>query len=150
MKNSQQKTFCSNRKATYDYHILDTIEAGIVLEGCEVKSIREFNVSLEGAYATIEDGEVFLINCHIDEWKTIVVFGKTYDPTRKRKLLLSKKEIEKFAAKAEEQGNTLIPLDLHLTNGRIKVKLAVAKGKKDYDKRQSIKEAEAKKQIKNY
>lgn len=132
------KVVCTNRKARYEYEIIDTIEAGFVLHGFEVKSLRESKVSLDGSYATVEDGEVWLLNCFIEEYSHRSTWG-TYAPTRKRKLLLKKSEIKKFAEKASIKGFTLIPLSIYFTDGRAKVELSICRGKQLHDKRETIK-----------
>lgn len=125
-----------NRKARHDYHIISSLEAGIVLVGTEVKSCRQNKVSLVDCYASIERGEVWLIGAHISAYKEGNRFN--HDPMRNRKLLLSKREIRKLDRAVKEKGNTLIPLRLYFNKGKVKVELAVAKGKKSYDKRESI------------
>jgi SsrA-binding protein len=136
---------CRNRRATHEYEILDKIECGIVLVGTEVKSLRDAHANLEDAYAKIENGEVFLVGCEIQEY----TFGNrlNHKPKRDRKLLLHKKEIERFAGKASERGHTLIPLQMYFKNGVAKLELAVARGKQLHDKRETLKKAEAKREI---
>ena len=130
------KVIASNRKARHNYHIISTLEAGIVLKGTEVKSIREGNVNLKDGYARIIKSEIFLLSMHISPYKQASIFN--HDPLRDRKLLLNKKEIRKIIGKVEEKGMTLVPLSLYFRNGKIKVKLALARGKRLYDKRESI------------
>ena len=134
-----------NRRALHDYEITDRIECGIVLVGTEVKSLRDGHANLEDAYARIDDGEVFLIGAEIPEY----LFGNraNHKPKRTRKLLLHRREIAKFAGKAEEKGLTLVPLRLYFKDGKAKVELAVAKGKQMHDKRESLKSANAKRDI---
>lgn len=136
---------CRNRRATHDYTIHDTIECGIVLVGTEVKSLREGHSTLEDSYAKIEGNEVWLIGAEIPEY----LYGNrlNHKPKRPRKLLMHRREIAKFAAKADQQGFTLVPLRMYFKDGKAKVELAVAKGKVTYDKRQSLKKAEAKRDI---
>jgi SsrA-binding protein len=136
---------CRNRRATHDYAVHDTIECGIVLVGTEVKSLRDGQATLDESYAKIEKDEVWLIGCEIPEY----LFGNrlNHKPKRPRKLLLHRREIAKFAAKADQQGFTLVPLRMYFKEGKAKVELAVAKGKQTYDKRQSLKKAEAKRDI---
>ena len=136
------KVICRNKRAFHDYHIVDALECGIVLTGTEVKSLREAIASLEDAYAKIEDGEVWLIGSDIPEY----TMGNrlNHKPKRPRKLLLHRREIAKFAGKATQRGFTLVPLRIYFKQGRAKVELAVAQGKKEYDKRQDQKKAEAK------
>ena len=131
------KIVCKNRKATHLYEIMEEFEAGIVLSGTEVKSLRDGKVSLPESYATIRGGEVFLVGCHIDEY----IPGNRYnhDPLRDRKLLLARPEIRKLAAKTAEKGLTLVPLSIYFRNGWAKVKIALARGKKVFDKREDIK-----------
>jgi SsrA-binding protein len=129
---------CTNRKAYHDYEVIETIEAGIKLVGTELKPLRDHKVSLEGSYATVEKGELWLINCSIEPQKLIdEIFN--HQSQRKRKLLLNKHEIRKFAAKAEQRGNTLIPLKIYFKNGKAKVELAICRGKKEHDKRNKLK-----------
>jgi SsrA-binding protein len=140
------KVICRNKRAYHDYHVVDSLECGIVLTGTEVKSLRESIASLEDAYAKIEDGEVWLIGSDIPEY----TMGNrlNHKPKRPRKLLLHRREIAKFAGKATQRGFTLVPLRLYFKQGRAKVELAVAQGKKEYDKRQDQKKAEAQREIK--
>ncbi len=126
-----------NRKARHDYTILQTLEAGIVLVGTEVKSCREHKASLVDSYARIDaNKEVWLVGAHINIYKQGNRFN--HDPIRDRKLLLSKREIRKLDRQIKEKGNTLIPLRLYFNKGKVKVELAVAKGKRSYDKREAI------------
>jgi SsrA-binding protein len=136
---------CQNRKARHDYHILESLEVGIVLVGHEVKSLREHHVALDSAYAYIVDGELWLVDCNIDPYKYAGI--QQHDPKRKRKLLIHKKEIKNFAEKAAQKGNTLVPLRIYFNKGRAKVELAVCKGKQEHDKRQSIKDREAQREM---
>ena len=135
------KIVCRNRKARHLYHLLEEHEAGLVLTGTEVKSLREGHASLPDSYAVIRNGEVYLVGCHISEYTA----GNRYnhDPIRDRKLLLSSREIRRLAGKVQEKGLTLVPLSIYFRGGWAKVKLALAKGKKIYDKRQEIKRREA-------
>jgi len=125
-----------NKKARHDYHIGDRVEAGLVLLGTEVKSLRAGRASLADAFATIDDGEVWLRNAHIPEY----AFGHTtnHAPKRNRKLLLHRREIDKLAREVTQSGRTLVPLSIYFSDGYAKVELAVATGKKDWDKRQTI------------
>lgn len=136
---------CRNRRATHDYEILDKIECGIVLVGTEVKSLREAHANLEEAYAKIENGEVFLVNCEIPEYSQ--GHRLNHKPKRERKLLLHRREIERFAGKASQRGHTLVPLQMYFKNGVAKIELAVARGKQMHDKRESLKKAEAKREM---
>lgn len=135
-ENSEEKNIAVNRKARHDYFIVQTYEAGIVLVGTEVKALREGKANLVDGYATIKNGEVWLLSIHIAEYKQGNI--NNHIPTRDRKLLLNKNEIRKLIGKTKEKGLTLIPLRLYFKNGRVKVELALVKGKKSYDKRESI------------
>ena len=139
------QSICRNRRAFHEYEIFDTLECGLVLTGTEVKSLRHGAGSLEEAYAKIQDGEVWLIGSDIPEYAMGNLFN--HKPKRPRKLLLHRREIGKFAGKASQQGFTLVPLRMYFRNGKAKVELAVARGKKLHDKRESQKTAEAKKEI---
>jgi SsrA-binding protein len=136
---------CRNRRATHDYEIHDRIECGVVLVGTEVKSLREGHASLDDAYARIDDGEVWLVGAEIPEYP----FGNrlNHKPKRTRKLLLHRREIDKFAGKASERGFTLVPLRMYFKDGKAKVEIAVAKGKQTHDKRESLKKADARREI---
>ena len=136
----KKKLIASNRKARYEYEVLDTFEAGIALLGTEVKALREGKVSLGEAYADIRRGEVFLINAHIGAYEQA---GRTNaPPMRERKLLLHRREISRLEGRVDERGLTLIPLSMYFIGGRAKVELALARGKRRYDKRQSIRNRE--------
>jgi len=134
--NDKEKNITVNRKATHEYHILQTFEAGIALVGTEVKSLRQGKANLIDGYAKIENGEVWLVSVHISEYTQGNI--NNHDPRRDRKLLLNKSEIRKLIGKTKEKGLTLIPLRLYFKNGKVKVELALAKGKKVYDKRRDI------------
>lgn len=125
-----------NRRARHDYFIEDTIEAGIVLKGTEVKSLRAGKVNIRDSFARVENGEVFLYDLHISPYEQGNRFN--HDPLRVRKLLLHKREIRRLIGKTKEEGFTLIPTRLYFSQGKCKVELAIAKGKKLYDKRESI------------
>ena len=133
----RRKSVARNPKATHDYHILDTIESGIVLTGTEVKSLRNGKASIKEAYARVRNGEVFLEGMNITQYEQ----GNRYnhDPVRSRKLLLHRREIEKLIGATERQGLTLIPLELYFKHGHAKVALALARGKKQHDKREDLK-----------
>ena len=133
-----RKIIAQNRKAHFNYTIDDTLECGIALEGTEVKSVKAGSVSFADSFALIEKGEVWVQNMHITEYSYSSVFN--HDPDRKKKLLLHKDEIKRLQRKVEEKGFTLVPLDFYLKNGRVKVTLGVCKGKKQFDKRQDIRE----------
>ena len=142
----------NNRKAKYDYEILSTIECGIVLTGTEIKSIRNGNANLKDSYAVIKGNEVFILGMHISEYKEGNIFN--HDEKRTRKLLLHKKEILKLFNKVELDGNTLVPIKLYFKGNKAKILFGLAKGKKTYDKRETIKQRdinrEVQKQLKNY
>lgn len=130
------KVVATNRKARHDYHIEDTIEAGIVLTGTEIKSIRAGRMNLQDSFAQVRNGEVWLVGAHISPY----TYGnrENHDPLRDRKLLLHRREINRLAGKVQERGYTLVPLRVYLKEGRAKVELGLARGKKQYDKRESI------------
>jgi SsrA-binding protein len=136
-----QTSIAENRKAHHDFHLLETFEAGIVLLGTEVKSIREGRVNLRDSYARVEDGEVFLYNVNISPYSHRGYAD--HEPLRRRKLLLHRDEIRKLIGKTVEKGMTLVPVRLYYKNGRVKVAVSLAKGKKEYDKRETIKRREA-------
>ena len=125
-----------NRKARHEYEILDTFEAGLVLRGAEVKSLRDGKASFTDAFARIEDGEAWLYNLHITPWESATVDAP--DPKRTRKLLLHGHEIDKLAAATQQKGLTLVPLDLYFRRGHAKMTLALARGKKLHDKRETL------------
>lgn len=133
-----------NRKARYEYEILDTYEAGIELKGTEIKSIRNGQANLKDSYAIIKNNEVLILGMHISHYKEGNIFN--HDETRTRKLLLHKKEILKLKARLEQEGLTLIPLSLYFKKSKAKLALALAKGKKTYDKKEAIKERDLKRQ----
>ncbi len=130
-----------NKKAFHDYFIEEKYETGIMLEGWEVKAIRDGRIQLKEAYVIIRNGEIFLIGCHISPLKTASTHINP-DPVRTRKLLLHAEEIKRLIGKVERAGYTLIPIDMHYKSGRIKVEIGLAKGKKQYDKRESEKQKE--------
>jgi SsrA-binding protein len=133
---NEEKNIAVNRKARHEFSIIQTYEAGIVLVGTEVKSLREGKANLVDSYALLKNGEIWLFSLHISEYKQGNI--NNHIPTRDRKLLLNKSEIRKLIGKTKEKGLTLIPLRLYFKNGRVKVELALAKGKKVYDKRHDI------------
>lgn len=139
------KTLVENRKARHDYFIEEAMEAGIVLVGTEVKSIRGGKANLRDSYADIVNGEIFIKNMHISPYEQGNIFNR--DPLRERKLLLHKGEIEKLLGYTSQKGYTLIPLSLYLKDGKVKVNLGVCRGKKDYDKRDAVLEKAAKRDI---
>ena len=136
-----ERLLADNRKAHHDYHILHTYEAGIVLLGTEVKSIREGRVNLRDSFARVEGAEVFIYNIHVSPYSHRGYAD--HEPTRRRKLLLHKSEIRKLIGKTVERGMTLVPVRMYLKNGRVKVVVGVAKGKKLYDKRETLRRREA-------
>ena len=136
-----------NRKAKYDYEIIDTIEAGIVLTGTEIKSIRNGKANLKDSYATIKKGEAVLINMHISPYEQGNIFN--HDETRTRKLLLHKKEILKLNDKIHMEGFTLVPIKLYFKGNIAKILLGIAKGKKNYDKREAIKKRDIERDIRS-
>ncbi|SMC76900.1 SsrA-binding protein [Desulfocicer vacuolatum DSM 3385] len=152
MESDHIKIIASNRKARHEYHISDEVEAGIVLVGTEVKSIREGGVNLKDSYADIKNGEVFLRQLHISPYK--YAYYNNHDALRTRKLLLHRREINKLTVKINERGFTIVPLKIYFKNGKIKVQLGLAKGKKLYDKRNTIKDRDIKRDMdrekKNY
>lgn len=136
-KEEGRKTVCKNRRAFHEYEILESLEAGMVLVGTEVKSLREGRVNLKDSYAKLEDGEIYLVEAHISPYSHGNIMN--HDPLRPRKLLLRKKEIRRLSGKVQERGLTLIPLQIYFKGGKAKVELALAKGKRLYDKRAAIK-----------
>jgi SsrA-binding protein len=136
-----QSSIAENRKAFHDFHLLETFEAGLVLLGTEVKAIREGRVNLRDSFARVEDGEVFLYNVNISPYSHRGYAD--HEPLRRRKLLLHRDEIRKLIGKTVERGMTLVPVRLYFKNGRVKVAVSLAKGKKEYDKRETIKRREA-------
>jgi SsrA-binding protein len=139
-REAAQKHIAENRKAFHDYHILETFEAGIALLGTEVKSIREGRVNLRDSYAQVNRGEIFVHNVHIQPYSHRGY--AEHEPLRARKLLLHAHEIRKLIGKTVERGMTMVPLRLYFKNGRVKVALALAKGKQAHDKREAIKKRE--------
>lgn len=141
----QDRTVATNRQARYNYDIIESYEAGIELKGSEVKSIRAGRVSLKDSFATIDKGESFLYNCHISPYEHTASFQ--VDPKRRRKLIMHKAQIMRLLGQTSQKGFTLIPLKVYFKHGLCKVELALAKGKRLYDKRRAIKEKEARRQI---
>ncbi|WP_219470957.1 SsrA-binding protein SmpB [Nonomuraea rhizosphaerae] len=140
-----RKVIAQNKRARHDYQVEDTFEAGLVLQGTEVKSLREGRASLVDGYASIDGGEAWLLNVHIPEYSQGTWTNHT--ARRKRKLLLHRKEIDKLAAKTKEGGLTIVPLSLYFKDGRAKVEIGIARGKKDWDKRQTLAEQQAKREM---
>lgn len=140
------KIIGTNRKANFQYELLDRIEAGIVLSGTEVKSLRESKVNLQESYARFIKDELWLLNCHISEYK----YGNinNHDPLRERKLLLTKRELRKLKSKLQEKGLTLVPVKIYFKSSLVKLELALAKGKKLYDKRETIKKRDTERKLK--
>ena len=139
---------CSNRKAYHDYFIVETYEAGISLLGTEVKSLREGRANLKDSYALIKDNDVFLLNCHISPYSHGNI--QNHDPLRTRKLLMHRKEINKLWGNLSQKGLTLIPLKIYFKKGKAKVELGLAKGKRKYEKREALKEKEARREIQRH
>jgi SsrA-binding protein len=140
-----EKTVSTNRRAGFDYHILRTLEAGLSLTGTEIKSIRDGHVSIKEAYVRPQDGELWLIGAHISTYAP--ASRMNHDPTRSRRLLLHKREIRELERDAVTGSATIIPLRLYLKNGRAKLEIGLARGKKKYDKRQDIAKREAERSI---
>lgn len=139
------KVVADNRKASFRYHLLEKFEAGVVLQGSEVKSLSLSRANIGDAYAVIKNGELFLLNCHISPYPPAA--RQNHEPLRTRKLLLHRREIEKLAGKLQERGLTLVPTRLYFKEGRAKVELALAQGKKLFDKRETIKRRESRRTI---
>lgn len=135
-----QRVVSENRKALHDYHILETFEAGVVLQGTEVKSIREGRVNLRDSFARVEAGEVFVYNIHISPYSNRGYAD--HEPTRRRKLLLHRQEIRKLIGKTVEKGMTLVPLRLYFKDGKVKLAISLARGKQAHDKRDAIRKRE--------
>ncbi|MGC4377681.1 SsrA-binding protein SmpB [Fictibacillus sp. Mic-4] len=145
MPKGEGKVVAQNKKARHDYHIEETFEAGIVLQGTEIKSIRAGKANLKDSFAKVQNGELFLHNMHISPYEQGNRFN--HDPLRTRKLLLHKKEINKLLGQTKEQGYSIVPLKMYLKNGFAKVLIGLAKGKKNYDKREDLKKKAAKREI---
>lgn len=145
MQKDEIKVVAQNKKARHDYFIEQTLEAGIALSGTEVKSIRQGKVNLKDSYAAIDNGEVFLKGMHISPYEQGNIFNK--DPLRDRKLLLNRYEINRLIGYVKQKGLALVPLQVYFKRGKVKIELAVAKGKKMYDKRDDIAERDAKREI---
>lgn len=135
----------TNRKALHDYHIIETVEAGLALTGSEIKSIRLGRVTLGDAYVKPENGEMWLLNTHISRYDAASYMG--HEPTRPRKLLLHRKQIREIAAKIKEKGYTLIPLRVYIKESYVKLEIALAKGKRQFDKREAISERDNKRRL---
>ena len=137
-KEKGRKLIAQNKKARHDYHILDTYEAGMVLTGTEVKSLRQGRASLVDGFVQLDGGEAWLHNVHVPEYSQGT--WTNHSARRKRKLLLHRAEIDKLDAKSQETGHTVVPLAMYFKDGRAKIEIALAKGKKEYDKRQTLRE----------
>ncbi len=145
MNQESVKVIATNRKARHDYLIEDTIEAGLVLSGSEIKAIRAGQVNLRDSYATIRDGELWLINVHIAPYKQASY--QNHEPRRDRKLLVHRREINRLTGKLQEKGLALVPLQLYLKSSWAKVQLGLGRGKKSYDKRQALRERDDRRQM---
>ncbi|OLS03833.1 SsrA-binding protein SmpB [Tissierella creatinophila] len=148
MKKSGVKVVASNRKARHEFFIEDTLEVGIALKGTEVKSIRQGKLNLKESYASIDDDEVFINNMHISPYEQGNIHN--VDPIRKRKLLLHKREIRKLKQETKLKGSTLVPLSVYIKDGKVKMELATAVGKKLYDKRQDIAKKDADRRMRQH
>ena len=138
-KHDNERSIAQNRKARHNYQVIDSLECGIALVGSEVKSLRSGRLSLEEAYGRVKDGEVWLMGCDISEYTHANQLN--HDPRRPRKLLLHRREINKFANKAHEKGLTLVPLKMYFKEGRVKILMGICRGRKLYDKREAAKKA---------
>ncbi|WP_147612414.1 SsrA-binding protein SmpB [Treponema pectinovorum] len=139
------KMIAQNKKARFDYFVEESYECGIVLEGTEVKSVKAGNISFNDSFAEIINGELWVRNFHISEYKYSSIFN--HNPDRVKKLLVHKEELKRIKRKVDEKGYTLIPLDFYLKNGRVKMNLGICKGKKQFDKRASIKERDINREL---
>jgi SsrA-binding protein len=146
MKDVSKKIVAQNRKARHDYEILETYEAGIALRGTEVKSLRDGRANLKDAYAAVHEGELWLYGVHISPYSHGNI--QNHDPERDRKLLMHRREIRRLIGKTKETGLTLVPLQLYFNHGKVKIELALAKGKKQYDKREAIAKRDAEREMK--
>ncbi|NLJ98546.1 MAG: SsrA-binding protein SmpB [Tissierellia bacterium] len=148
MGKGNAKIVASNRKARHEFFIEDTIEAGLVLKGTEVKSIRQGRINVKESYAAIENGEAYIYNMHISPYEQGNIYN--VDPIRKRKLLLHKREIRRLQAAVMQKGYTLVPLTVYIKDGLVKLELAIAKGKKLYDRRQDIAKRDAERRMQQH
>jgi SsrA-binding protein len=139
------KIVCQNKKARHDYHIIEVIEAGMVLVGTEVKSLREGRANLKDSYARIRNGELYLVQAHISPYSH--AHYDNHDPERVRKLLVHKRELKRLTGKTQEKGLTLVPLKIYFKEGKAKVELALASGKRSYDKRETLKRKDQKREM---
>jgi SsrA-binding protein len=142
---ARDKTIATNRRARHEYEILETLEAGLVLRGTEVKSLRDGQVSFKDSYATVRNNEGWLLGCHINPYSHGT--DANHDPERDRKLLLRRRELTRLTGKIAERGLTLVPLRLYFKNGRAKIEIGLARGKKLHDKRSTIKEREVRREM---
>jgi SsrA-binding protein len=140
-----EKTIVQNRRARHEYHILEHHEAGIELQGTEVKSLREGHITLKDSYANVEEGEMFLVGVHINPYEQGNIYN--HEPERTRRLLMHKREILKLGARVAEKGLTLIPLRLYFKDGRVKVEIGLCQGKHTIDKRETLREREVKREL---
>lgn len=145
MVQQKDKPLAQNRKARHDYEILDTFEAGMVLQGTEIKSIRQGKINLKDGFISVRDGEAWLKNIHISPYEQGNIFN--HDPLRNRKLLLHKKEIQKLEQEVKQNRLTIVPLKVYIVRGRAKVLIGLAQGKNRYDKRHSLKEQQMKREV---
>ena len=144
-KSDERKVIATNRKARHDYHVLETFEAGIELRGSEVKSLRASKAQMGDAYASIDDGQLYLRQLHISPYDPASY--DNHDPTRARRLLMHKMEIRRLRSQLEEKGLTMVPLSLYFRDGKVKVELALVRGKREFDKRVKLDERRARKEI---
>ena len=144
-KGTNDKVLAQNRKASHDYTILETIEAGMVLTGTEIKSVRQARINLKDGYVSLKQGEALLVGVHIRPFEQGTLFN--HDPLRTRKLLLHKKQINYLLEQVKQAGNTVVPLKVYIKNGVAKLLIGVAKGKKNYDKRDALKQKDMKREI---
>lgn len=144
-KGEHIKIICKNRKAFFNFEIEDTFEVGICLVGSEVKSLREGKANLSDSYGKIRNSEIFLVDCHISPYTQSN--RENHEPLRERKLLLHKREIKKLTGKVAERGYSLIPLKMYFKNGKVKVEMGLARGKKTYDKREAIKKKDQRREL---
>ena len=144
--NGGDRVVATNRRARHDYEILETLECGIMLTGSEVKSLREGKAQIADAYARIDDGELWLFGAHVPPWAFAVGFG-SHDPDRRRKLLVHRHQIDQLNAKTRSQPLTIVPLKLYFKDGRAKVEVALAKGRKQHDRRQALAKRDAEREI---
>jgi SsrA-binding protein len=144
-RQNERQVVATNRKAHHDYTLEDTFEAGIVLMGSEIKSIRDHRVNLKDGYVAERGGELWLLNVHISSYDQASIFG--HDPMRPRKLLLHRKEIARLISRMRERGYSIVPTLMYLKKGRAKVEIALAKGKKEYDKRHAIAEKDSRREV---